>query len=129
MRVHFPLRSDSVQALEDSAEIIRARLESIWSIEARLEKSSRAIEATCCGSTNFPVVFERRTMSSPRNTCPSCHSATVVDLANLLFSPRVDHFRCPACSCWWMVPKGEDGPATRIVFGDGNWARKAAKAG
>jgi hypothetical protein len=66
---------------------------------------------------------------SARNTCPECDSATVVDLANLLFSPRVDHFRCPACSCWWMVPKGVDGPVTRIVFGDPNWAEKAAKAG
>ena len=53
MRDHFPFRSDSVQALEDSTEIIRATLESIWSIEARLEKPRRAIEATCCGSTNF----------------------------------------------------------------------------
>ena len=46
MRDHFPFRSDSVQALEDSAETIRARLESIWSIEPCLEKSRRTIEAT-----------------------------------------------------------------------------------
>ena len=68
-------------------------------------------------------------MSSARTTCPECDSPTVVDLANLLFSPRVDFFRCPACLCWWMVPKGKDGPATRIVFGNPNWAENVDKVG
>ncbi len=42
---------------------------------------------------------------------------SVVDMADLLYSPRVDYFRCRACGCWWIVSKGEEGPATRAVFG------------
>jgi hypothetical protein len=41
-----------------------------------------------------------------------------VDLQDVLYSSRVDFFRCRACLCWWMVPKGADEPATRIVLGD-----------
>jgi hypothetical protein len=57
-------------------------------------------------------------MASARTQCPGCESTTaVVDLADLLYSPRVDYFRCRSCGCWWFVPKGEEGPATRAVFG------------
>jgi hypothetical protein len=63
-------------------------------------------------------------MLSARTTCPECERPTAVDLADLLHSPRVDFFRCRDCLCWWMVPKGKDGPATRVMFGDPNWAEK-----
>jgi Pyruvate/2-oxoacid:ferredoxin oxidoreductase delta subunit len=61
-------------------------------------------------------------MSSARTTCPECdrYGPNVVDLADLLYSPRVDYFRCRACGCWWMVPKNADEPATRIVLGNPN---------
>jgi hypothetical protein len=54
-------------------------------------------------------------MSMARTTCPDCdaHGSNVVDLADLLFSAEADYFRCRACSCWWMVPKGADGPSKR----------------
>ena len=57
-------------------------------------------------------------MLSVRTTCPQCHGLHVVDLADLLYSPRVDYFRCCACSCWWSVPKGADEPATLGVLSD-----------
>jgi hypothetical protein len=66
-------------------------------------------------------------MSSARTQCPECYGPDVVDLADLLYSPRVDYFRCPACKCWWMVPKHADMPATRIVFGDPDWAEHTIK--
>ena len=54
-------------------------------------------------------------MPSARTQCPQCNSPGVVDLADLLYSARVDYFRCHACSGWWSVPKGADGPATRVL--------------
>jgi hypothetical protein len=56
-------------------------------------------------------------MSTARTTCPDCNADgfNVVDLADLLFSAEADYFRCRACGCWWMVPKGADGPAMPIA--------------
>ena len=47
-------------------------------------------------------------MASARTRCPSCNRPDVVDLADLLYSPRIDYFRCYECGCGWLVPKGED---------------------
>jgi hypothetical protein len=68
-------------------------------------------------------------MSSARTTCPECDGdgPNVVDLADLLYSPRVDYFKCRACGCWWMVPKDADEPATRIVLGNPNAASVIVK--
>jgi len=69
------------------------------------------------------MVVPRRTpdmisMGVARTVCPECNGRhDVVDLADLLYSPRVDYYRCSACGCWWMVPKGSEAPATRIVIG------------
>jgi hypothetical protein len=52
-----------------------------------------------------------------------------VDVGDQLRSPRVDYFRCRACTCWWMVPKGADEPATRIVFGKPNASVNKKQAG
>ena len=70
-------------------------------------------------------------MDSARAQCPDCGGvgSTVVDLGDLLYSPRVDYFRCVRCLCWWMVPKHADGPATRIVFGTHDWSEHSVKAG
>jgi hypothetical protein len=59
-------------------------------------------------------------MSSARHTCPECGDggSAVVDLQDILYSPRVDFFRCRSCLCWWMVPKGEDEPATLVILGN-----------
>ena len=57
-------------------------------------------------------------MPSARTQCPQCNRPDVVDLADLLYSARGEYFRCHACSGWWSVPKGEDGPATRGVLSD-----------
>ena len=57
-------------------------------------------------------------MASARIICPECDASSVVDLQDILYSSRVDFFRCRACLCWWMVPKGADEPATRIVLGE-----------
>jgi hypothetical protein len=59
-------------------------------------------------------------MSSARTLCPECTRGTVVDLADLLYSPRVHYFRCRACGCWWMVPKDASEQPTRIVLGNPN---------
>jgi hypothetical protein len=67
-------------------------------------------------------------MPSFRTHCPDCESTAVIDLAELLYSPRVDYFHCRTCGCWWFVPKAEDGPATRAVFGTPK-AVEAEKAG
>jgi hypothetical protein len=70
-------------------------------------------------------------MSSARTTCPECggNGPDVVDLADLLYSPRVDYFKCRACGCWWMVPKDADEPATRIVLGNPTASVIAKQAG
>jgi len=57
-------------------------------------------------------------MISARTQCPECLGPCVVDLADLLYSPTVDYFRCRACGCWWIVPKGTDDPDTRMVYGN-----------
>ena len=69
-------------------------------------------------------------MPSARTTCPECdcEGAAVIDLADLLYSPRVDYFRCRACGCWWMVPKHANEPATRIVLGNPNSSANAKHA-
>jgi hypothetical protein len=61
-------------------------------------------------------------MFSARTSCPECNRGPVVDLADLLYSPRVNYFRCRACGCWWMVPKEANEPATksRILLGNPN---------
>ena len=68
-------------------------------------------------------------MLSARKQCPECHDPAVVDLQDLLYSPRVDYFRCRSCGCWWLVPKGDDGPATRATFGNKEISAHANKAG
>ena len=55
--------------------------------------------------------------ASARSKCQECHATDVMSLADVLSSDRIDYFRCRACDCWWMVPKGKDGPATRAMFG------------
>ena len=63
--------------------------------------------------------------------CPECRAEgpNVVDLADLLYAPSVDYFRCRACGCWWMVRKDADEPATRIVLGNPNASVIAKQAG
>ena len=68
-------------------------------------------------------------MPTARTHCPDCGEPDVMDLAQLLYSPRVDYFRCRACGCWWFVPKGADEPATRAVFGGPDAADVKIKAG
>ena len=62
------------------------------------------------------------------NALPDCESQAIVDLADILPSPRVDYFRCCDCLCWWFVPKGADEPATRAVFGNLNASAVKNKA-
>jgi hypothetical protein len=59
-------------------------------------------------------------MGSARTHCPNCRRPNVVDLADLLYCPQFDYFRCGACHTWWMVPKHADGPAVPTVFGTRN---------
>ena len=59
-------------------------------------------------------------MDSARTHCPNCRRPNVVDLADLLYCPQFDYFRCGACHSWWMVPKYADGPAVPTVFGNRN---------
>ena len=68
-------------------------------------------------------------MGTARTHCPDCESQAIVDLADILSSSRVDYFRCCDCLCWWLVPKGEDEPATRAVFGNLNAVAVKNKAG
>jgi hypothetical protein len=57
-------------------------------------------------------------MALARTRCPECLSVKVVDLAGILYSPRVDFFRCATCLCWWMLPTNADEPVTRMILGD-----------
>ena len=68
---------------------------------------------------------------SARSECPECCATDVITLTDVLSSDRVDYFRCRACDCWWMVPKGRNGPATRAIFGnpDTSSFRKDDKTG
>src|SRR5262245_30236368 len=63
------------------------------------------------------IVRQTPSPALARTECPDCGGANVLDLADILYSPRVDYFRCRTCNCWWMVPKHADEPATRIVLG------------
>jgi hypothetical protein len=70
-------------------------------------------------------------MSSARARCPECddEGPNVVDLADLLYSPRVDYFKCRACGCWWTVPKDPDEPVTRVVIGHPDISLDSKRAG
>jgi hypothetical protein len=68
-------------------------------------------------------------MASARTQCPECSGPDVVDLRDDFYSLNVDYFRCRSCRCWWMVPKGVDEPATRILFGDARSSADTKKAG
>ncbi len=80
-----------------------------------------------CGDpdTNVTDVTQH---ASARTHCPDCYAPTVINLSDVLSSPRVDYFRCRSCGCLWMVPKGAEEPATRAVFGKPN-ASVNSKAG
>jgi CheY-like chemotaxis protein len=82
-----------------------------------------------CSSLSKPSAQRTRTMGTARTYCPDCESRAIVDLADILPSPRVDYFRCCDCLCWWFVPKGADEPATRAVFGNLNASAVKNKAG
>jgi hypothetical protein len=68
-------------------------------------------------------------VGSARTHCPQCHAADTVDLDGRLHSDKVEYFRCRVCDCWWMVPRGQDGPATRIVFGKPVTSKNSKKIG
>jgi hypothetical protein len=68
-------------------------------------------------------------MDSARAQCPECDGPHVLDLNDLLYSRRVDFFRCTDCFCWWFVPKDEDHPPTRIVLGNPDAIAVRAKVG
>ena len=53
----------------------------------------------------------------------------MISLNDVLHSERVDYYRCGSCDCWWMVPKGKSGPATRAMFGAPKDVLKNNKAG
>lgn len=73
--------------------------------------------------------FPNLSSDDARTHCPECRDPNVVDLTALLYSMNMDFFRCHACSCVWMVPKGQEGPATRVVFGKPNNAADSEEAG
>ena len=68
-------------------------------------------------------------MASARSCCPECDSNEVVDLTGILYSPRVDFFRCGDCLGSWMIPKNTDEPVTRMVLGKAQQADCDEKAG
>src|SRR4029450_7929359 len=68
-------------------------------------------------------------LGSARPHCPQCGASDTTDLDGRLHSERVDYFRCRVCDCWWMVPKGQDGPATRIVFAKPGTSGNSKKRG
>ena len=68
-------------------------------------------------------------MDSARTCCPECDSVHVVDLTDVLCSPRADILRCATCLGWWMLPKNADEPVTRMVLGDAHQDESSEKAG
>jgi hypothetical protein len=67
--------------------------------------------------------------SSARTHFPECRAFEVLDLNHIFYSSRVDYFRCGACDCWWVVPKGKVSPAIRMKFGKPMTARSGEQAG
>lgn len=67
--------------------------------------------------------------ATARTHCPECRASQVLDLNQILYSSRADYFRCRACDCWWIVPKGKDGPATRMKFGKARTDRSDTQVG
>lgn len=53
-------------------------------------------------------------MASPRTQCPECSHADALALDDILSSSTHDYFRCKQCGTWWIVPKGQERPATII---------------
>jgi hypothetical protein len=78
------------------------------------------------GLPDFSAVIP---MGSARTECPECDGLDVVDLADILYSPRVDYFRCRACGCWWMVPKDAVESGSRVILGNVSSLATAVKAG
>ena len=72
---------------------------------------------------------KRGSAPSALTHCPECRATEVIDLNDVLSSDRVDYYRCGACDCWWMVQKGKNGPATRVIFGGAKEDFKNDKAG
>lgn len=68
-------------------------------------------------------------MISARTQCPHCEGPSVVDLADILYSPDSDYFRCRDCGAWWILPKGEDQPARQVVLGKPVTPNLTQKAG
>lgn len=56
-------------------------------------------------------------MRSARTECPTCSGTDVIDLRHILSSRGFEYFRCRLCDAYWMVPTGQDQPATRILLG------------
>ena len=60
-----------------------------------------------------------RSLCPPHESCTQCYGPNVVDLADLLYSPGFDYFRCRGCGCWWKVSKdAAAGPAKPIIIGN-----------
>ena len=53
-------------------------------------------------------------MPSARTQCPECSHAEALALDDILVSSTHDYFRCKHCGTWWIVQKGQGGPATVI---------------
>ena len=96
---------------------------------AALTHTKTSVGSGVCSSLSKPSAQRTQTMGTARTYCPDCESRAIVDLADILPSPRVDYFRCCDCLCWWFVPKGADEPATRAVFGNLNASAVKNKAG
>ena len=56
-------------------------------------------------------------MTSARTQCPECEGQQVAALADLLYAPKADFFRCIDCGSLWHVEKGKNGPASQVLLG------------
>jgi hypothetical protein len=74
------------------------------------------------------VGLDDPTAVSARAHCPDCLDSNVMGPSEFLYSRSVDYFLCRTCGCWWMVPKGKDQPATRIVLGKPDDSANSKKA-
>ena len=67
---------------------------------------------------------------SPRTQCPECGGPNILELHEVnRTSSTSDYFRCRSCGCWWLVPRGKDGPATRMILGYLNTSALTREAG
>lgn len=89
-----------------------------WTHERYIPDRPSAPFSVRTRETASPSIDSRADLGTPRTQCPECAERNLLQVHQLnRTSWSFDYFRCRSCGCWWFVPRGENGPATRIIPG------------